>query len=214
MKKRLITEKDVLKAASGTKILPVPKNSLITALARDAAKEKQVKFVDEQAAVQVLVSTLPVEQDIKTIIIGADHGGFPLKTELIPWLASLGYQIEDVGTFSDAAVDYPDFAYAVGLKVKQTSFAIGIMIDGAGIGAAMALNKMPGILAACCYNDFTARNARQHNHANVLTLGSKALGSETCKSVIQAFLKSVPEPGRHEARVNKIRDIETKFSRS
>lgn len=213
MKKRLITEKDVLTAATGTKILPVPKNALITSLARDTAKEKQVKFVDEQAATPVSMVATQVTQEIKTIMIGADHGGFALKTELIPWLGSLGYLVEDVGTTSDAAVDYPDFAFTVGLKVKQNPSSIGIMIDGAGIGSAMALNKMNGILAACCYNEFTARNARQHNHANVLTLGSKALGSETCKSVILAFLKSVPEPGRHEARVNKIRDIEAKYSR-
>lgn len=214
MKKQLITEKDVLKAASGTKILSVPKNALITSLAKDAAKEKQVKFVEEQPVGAVSSSPSNVVLEVKTIIIGADHGGFSLKTELIPWLVSLGYQVEDVGTTSEAAVDYPDFAFAVGLRVKQTPSAIGIMIDGAGIGSAMALNKIPGILAACCYNEFTARNARQHNHANALTLGSKALGSETCKSVIQAFLKSVPEPGRHEARVKKIRDLEAKFTLS
>lgn len=213
MKKRLITEKDVLKAAKETKILIVPKNALITSLARDAAKEKQVKFADEQTVAPVSTGAIPANQEIKTIIIGADHGGFFLKSELIPWLKSLNYQVEDAGTTSDAAVDYPDYAFAVGYKVKQTQSSIGIMIDGAGIGSAMALNKMPGILAACCYNEFTARNARQHNHANVLTLGSKALGSETCKSVVLAFLKSVPEPGRHEARVKKIRDIEAKYTR-
>jgi len=208
MKKRLITEKDVLAAArSGS--LAVPEGALITALARDTAKTKNVKFVrsaDSPGSVQP-------QTPVGGIVIASDHGGFSLKAELIPFLSGKGFHVEDLGPATDAAVDYPDFAFAVGLKVKNNPGVLGIMIDGAGIGSAMALNKMPGILAACCHNEFTARNARQHNHANVLTLGSKAIGSETAKTVVSAFLASIPEPGRHEARVSKIREIETRFSK-
>ncbi|NUQ81978.1 MAG: ribose 5-phosphate isomerase B [Bacteroidetes bacterium] len=147
------------------------------------------------------------------IAIASDHGGYDLKKDLIPFLTSLGYQVSDEGPFSTEAVDYPDFAYAVGRRIQDRTSEIGIMIDGAGLGSAMALNKMKGILAAPCHNEFTARNARQHNHANVLTLGSRDIGLETAKSVVKAFLTAVPEPGRHEARVEKIRQIEERFFR-
>ncbi|MCK6602734.1 MAG: RpiB/LacA/LacB family sugar-phosphate isomerase [Bacteroidetes bacterium] len=208
MKKLLITEKDVLAAArSGS--LAVPDGALITALARDTAKARKVQFVRPAET----PGTVPAQTPVAGIVIASDHGGFSLKTELIPFLSGKGFQVEDLGPATDAAVDYPDFAYAVGLKVKSNPGVLGIMIDGAGIGSSMALNKIPGILAACCHNEFTARNARQHNHANVLTLGSKAIGAETAKTVVSAFLASIPEPGRHEARVNKIREIENRFSK-
>lgn len=215
MKKTIITEKMVLAAAVSNSQIVLPKHAIITPLAKDTAKSKGVKFVTESNSPSSEAKQTPsLHSPIKKIAIGSDHGGFNYKQELIPFIQSLGFEIVDVGTDSEKAVDYPDFAYAVGRLIQSHQVDIGIMIDGAGIGSAMALNKMSGILAACCYNEFTARNAREHNHANVLTLGSKGLGTETCKTIIQTFVTVQPDMGRHLNRVNKIRDIEQKFSGS
>lgn len=209
-KKRLVTGKMILEASKSGRDFEVLPGDLITALARDLAKEKQVRLVQgsgQTPLAEKKSSSLP------KIVIASDHGGYELKKDLIPFLTSLGYPVSDEGPFSADAVDYPDFAYAVGRRIQDRSADIGIMIDGAGLGSAMALNKMKGILAAPCHNEFTARNARQHNHANVLTLGSRDIGLETAKSVVKAFLTAIPEPGRHEARVAKIREIEERFFR-
>lgn len=209
-KKRLVTGKMILDASKAGKDFELLPGDLITALARDLAKEKHVRLVQGSGQ-----KTIPETRSVSVvkIAIASDHGGYDLKKDLIPFLTSLGYQVSDEGPFSTEAVDYPDFAYAVGRRIQDRTSEIGIMIDGAGLGSAMALNKMKGILAAPCHNEFTARNARQHNHANVLTLGSRDIGLETAKSVVKAFLTAVPEPGRHEARVEKIRQIEERFFR-
>ena len=147
------------------------------------------------------------------VAIGSDHGGFDLKKDLIPFIVELGWRTRDVGTDSERSCDYPDFAYAVARLVTSGEAAFGIMIDGAGIGSAVACNKVPGARAACAYNEFTARNSRAHNNANILTLGSRTLGIEVCKSVVRAFLSTDFEGGRHQNRVDKISDIERRFSR-
>ena len=102
------------------------------------------------------------------IAIGSDHGGFDLKSQLIPWLRSLGHTVDDCGTTSKEAVDYPRFAHAVAARVAAGQDDFGIVIDGAGIGSAMTANKVPGVLAAACYSEALARNSREHNDANVL----------------------------------------------
>ena len=213
--KKVITEKHVLEAAKSGKSVEIEANSLITPLAKDTAKLKGVRFQkksDKPAEPQ----SAPKEATkfvVQSVAIGSDHGGFDYKKELIPYLQKLGLTVVDVGTVSTDAVDYPDFAYAVGKMVQTKQTDIGIMIDGAGIGSAMACNKIPEILAACCHNEFTAKNAREHNHANVLTLGSKVLGIEVCKAIIHAFISTSPDMGRHLNRVKKIKDIEAKFSK-
>lgn len=213
--KKVITEKHVLESAKSTKIVEIDSNSLITPLAKDTAKVKGVSFqVKTQAVSQSKVEKSSSDSlAVKSVAIGADHGGFEYKKELIPFLQSLGVTVTDVGTQSTDAVDYPDFAYAVGKMVQTQQVDIGIMIDGAGIGSAMACNKIPNILAACCHNEFTAKNAREHNHANVLTLGSKVLGIEVCKAIIKTFLSTTQDMGRHANRVKKIKDIESRFSK-
>lgn len=216
--KKVITEKQVLEALKTTKIVELAdKNTLITPLAKDTAKLKGVTFqVKNQQSTSISSSSQKptgTTSGGKTIAIGSDHGGFSYKTELIPFLKELGYSVIDVGCNSESSVDYPDFAYAVGRSVQSGKAEFGIMIDGAGIGSAMVCNKIPGILAACCYNEFTAKNAREHNHANVLTLGSKSLGIEVCKAIIKIFLSTDADQGRHLGRVNKIKDIEAKFSK-
>lgn len=145
------------------------------------------------------------------IFVGADHGGFPLKEELKKHLESKQMVCEDVGTFSTDPVDYPDIALLVGLAVKENPHSLGIIIDGAGVGSCMAANKIPGVRAACCNDLYNARNSREHNHANVLTMGSMVIGSGLMKQIVDLWLATQPGPGRHASRVEKIMRLETMF---
>ncbi len=142
------------------------------------------------------------------LVIGADHGGFPHKEELKKHLDSKGIVYDDVGAYSTAAVDYPDIAFLVASRVSQNPHTLGIIIDGAGIGSCMAANKVPGVRAACCNDLYTARNSREHNHANVLTLGSMVIGTGYMKQIVDLWLETAPAPGRHANRVEKIMKIE------
>jgi ribose 5-phosphate isomerase B len=149
-----------------------------------------------------------------SIAIGADHGGYPLKETLKAHLISLGYAVTDCGTNSADAVDYPDFAYAVARLVSEGKAWRGIVVDGAGIGSAMAANKVPGVRAALCYDHATAVNSREHNDANVLTLGAGLIGPGLAKQIVEAWLKTDFGGGRHAKRVDKIVEIERRFLRS
>ena len=145
------------------------------------------------------------------IIIGADHGGFPLKEELKKHLQSQGHLYDDVGAFSTEPCDYPDIALLVGLEVAKNDQTLGIIIDGAGVGSCMAANKVPGVRAACCNDLYNARNSREHNHANVLTLGSMVIGPGLMKQIVDLWLATPWGGARHAARVAKITTIEQSF---
>ncbi len=145
---------------------------------------------------------------MKKIFIGADHGGFPLKEEIKKYLQQKNYQVEDIGTHSTDSVDYPDIAFLVAHNVAQYAGSLGIIIDGAGIGSCMAANKVAGIRAACCNDLYVTCNSREHNHANVLTMGSMVVGVGYAKQIVDAWLETEPAPGRHAARVSKIMDLE------
>lgn len=147
----------------------------------------------------------------KSLTLGADHGGYELKEKLKPLLYDLGWTIEDVGTFSEAAVDYPEVALRVALPVSQGKVARGIMIDGAGIGSAMAANKVPGVRAALCYDTVTARNSREHNDANVLTLGGRLIGIALAQEIVRVWLATECREERHRKRVAMIDDIPRRF---
>ncbi len=138
------------------------------------------------------------------IAIGADHGGFALKQKLAAYLAEKGYPVKDCGTHSGEAVDYPDFARAVARAVAGGGSRWGIVIDGAGIGSCMAANKVPGIRAALCYDISSARNSREHNHANVMTLGAGLIGESLARQIVDAWLGTEWGGGRHARRVEKI----------
>lgn len=138
------------------------------------------------------------------VAIGADHGGFALKRLLADHLRGRGLTVHDLGTHSDAAVDYPDFAAAVAQEVAAGRARVGIVVDGAGIGSAMAANKLNGVRAAACYSTALARNAREHNHANVLTLGSGQLDPPLAREIVDTFLSTDFGPDRHARRVAKI----------
>jgi ribose 5-phosphate isomerase B len=146
-----------------------------------------------------------------SIAIGADHGGFALKEQLRRALTEQGHDVHDCGTHSDAAVDYPDLALAVARLVADGTCSAGIVVDGAGIGSAMAANKVPGVRAALCYDLSTARNSREHNHANVLTLGARLIGPGLALDIVNEWLATPWGPGRHAARVAKITAIERHY---
>ena len=148
------------------------------------------------------------------VALGADHGGYPLKETVKAHLASLGYSVIDCGTNSTEAVDYPDFAYAVARLVSEGQAWRGIIVDGAGIGSAMAANKVPGVRAALCYDHATAVNSREHNDANVLTLGAGLIGPNLAKQIAETWLRTEFGGGRHAKRVDKIVEIERRFLKS
>jgi deoxyribose-phosphate aldolase len=137
----------------------------------------------------------------KRIVIGADHGGFELKKQLLAHLASAGHRVDDVGTSSREAVDYPVFARAVAEAVSSGAADVGIMIDGAGIGSCMAANKVPGVRAAMAYDLSSARNSREHNNANVLTLGAGLIGAGLAKQIVDVWLATECTEPRHLSRV-------------
>ena len=126
------------------------------------------------------------------LVVGADHGGYAVKEDLKKAAAEAGWQIQDVGTNSTEAVDYPDFAVQVGLQVIANPGSLGLMVDGAGVGSAIAANKVPGVRAAVCNDLYTAKNAREHNHANVLCMGSMVVG--------QGLARDSEDLPDHEAR--------------
>ena len=209
-KRPLITEAHVLEALqTGTSSLAVAPNALFTPLARDTAREHGLTFVIARPD----APSAPPSNRPRTHVVamGSDHGGYGYKETLKPFIVEMGWHVLDVGTNSEKSCDYPDFAFAVARAVALSKADFGVMIDGAGLGSAMVCNKVPGIRAACAYNEFTAWNARAHNDANVLTLGSRTLGIEICKSTLKRFLATAFEGGRHTRRIDKIQDVEARF---
>jgi ribose 5-phosphate isomerase B len=166
--------------------------------------------VAEGSTVPAVASPEPpkTSSEISRVAIGADHGGYGLKERLGFRLKEQGYTVIDRGTDSTDAVDYPDFAVAVASTVAAGEADIGVMIDGAGIGSSMVANKIPGVRAALCYDLSTARNAREHNHANVLTLGAGLVGESLAWQIVQEFMATPYGQGRHARRVDKINDLD------
>jgi ribose 5-phosphate isomerase B len=146
-----------------------------------------------------------------TVAIGADHGGFELKEALKPLIESLGLAVRDVGVYEAKAADYPDIAVKVADLVVGGTATRGVLIDGAGIGSSMAANKVRGIRAALCYDQASARNSREHNDSNVLTLGARLLTRTQAEDVLRTWIATPFAGGRHQARVQKIMDIEQRY---
>jgi RpiB/LacA/LacB family sugar-phosphate isomerase len=149
--------------------------------------------------------------DGEVIALGADHGGFRLKETLEAFLVEKGWRIEDCGTHGSESVDYPDFAHAVARRVASGACRWGVIVDGAGIGSCMTANKVPGIRAALCYDLSSARNSREHNHANVLTLGAGLIGEGLAKQIVETWLATPWGPGRHARRVKLISQVEGRY---
>ncbi|MBX7094382.1 MAG: ribose 5-phosphate isomerase B [Flavobacteriales bacterium] len=141
---------------------------------------------------------------MKTIAIGCDHAGFQLKTKLIDHLRANGYSVEDKGTYSEESTDYPDYAHAVSKAVENNEVDLGILLCGSGNGISMAANKHQGIRAALCWMPEIASLARLHNNANVLSIPARYVSDEQAIEILDTFLNTSFEGGRHERRVNKI----------
>ena len=156
----------------------------------------------------------PAQSSAKSVAIGSDHGGFEMKSVLIELLKESGYKVIDCGTKDKNSVDYPDFAFAVAQQVGEGRAWRGIMVDGAGIGSCMAANKVAGVRAAMCYDYATAVNSREHNDANVLTLGGGLIGMNLAKQIVTTWLATEFGGGRHQGRVDKIMQIEKKYSKA
>ena len=199
----VVTEADI--PLSGE--LAIVAGSIVTPSARDLARERGVNL-RELAAGQRLAAAAPGS----TVAIGSDHGGFQMKRGLLPVLAELGLTAIDAGVHEERPADYPDIALAVSQLVAGGQATRGIVIDGAGIGSCMAANKVPGIRAALCYDIASARNSREHNNANVLTLGGRLLTPSQAETVMRTWLAASFAGGRHQARVDKIMEIERRRS--
>jgi ribose 5-phosphate isomerase B len=142
------------------------------------------------------------------VALGADHAGYPLKVQVAKHLADSGHEVIDLGTDSEESVDYPPICAAVGRKVVSGEVDFGILFGGTGQGEQIAANKVRGVRAALCYNEFTARLAREHNDANVLSLGARLIAPEFACAIVDAFLDATFEGGRHARRVGQIADLE------
>jgi len=198
--------------------LAITDETLITPLAREEAERRGITFriastgEREPSSSAASKETSP-EKSARVVAIGADHGGFELKQQLKEHLRDWGYQVLDLGTDSAQAVDYPDFAEAVGNAVARREAWLGIVLDSAGIGSSIAANKVPGVRAALCYDRATARNSREHNDANVLTLGAKLIAPEAAREIVALWLSTPFAGGRHQRRVDKIRSIEERSAK-
>lgn len=200
--KNLLTEDDLRGLDFGAK-LRISENAKFTPLANDTIKEKKIVLIKK--------SSRRASTKIKSVAVGADHGGFQFKQQLKDFLIESGLQVRDFGTNSTDAVDYPDFAHAVAKAVGEKQVDVGIIIDGAGIGSAMTANKVPNVRAAACYSPSLAKNSREHNGANVLTLGSGQNNFDEIKEIVEAWLSTDLTEARHKKRVAKIDAIERQY---
>lgn len=146
------------------------------------------------------------------VALGADHAGFDLKKDLIPFVRALGHDVLDVGTDSKAPVDYPDYSEAVGLAVRDGRADRGILICGSGVGASVAANKIPGIRAGLCHDTYSAHQGVEHDNMNILVMGGRVIGEELARELVRAYLGAVfTGEERHRRRLEKIREMELRY---
>jgi ribose 5-phosphate isomerase B len=203
----VLTAADLGSVADGGE-LEIAADALITPLARDEAARRGITLR------RLDPSEKASSPDARRIALGADHGGFEMKEQLKSYLRDWGYVVLDLGTDGTAPVDYPDFAEAVASAVARGDAWRGVVLDSAGIGSSIAANKVPGARAALCYDRATARNSREHNDANVLSLGAKLISAESAREILAAWLETPFAGGRHQRRVDKIRGIEQRHSKA
>ena len=203
---RLVTQKDIENVQPGGD-LHTAEGAIVTPLARQTALERRVNIVKGEAAPKAGGPG----GGSRTVALAADHGGFEMKEALAAHLSERGFSVIDCGTQGKEAVDYPDFALAAARIVAQGKATAAIIVDGAGIGSCMAANKVPGVRAAMCYDEATAVNSREHNDANVLTLGAGLIGGALAKRIVDTWLDTTHGGGRHARRVSKIMDIERRY---
>jgi len=200
----VLTARDLEAIAQGGEITVAP-DTLITQLAREEAERRGITIR--------LAERAPTAAS-RVIALGADHGGFALKEQIRDWLSHWGYRVMDLGTKSAEPVDYPDFAEAVALAIARGEASCGIVVDTVGVGSAMAANKVPGVRAAPCYDTATARSSREHNDANLLSLGARALRSEDAREIVALWLETPFAGGRHERRIGKLRALDERYRKA
>ena len=200
--RRVLTTIDI--PPSGT--LRVAIGTIVTPSARELADQRKIAILEVPE--HELHGAAPPDL---TIAVGSDHGGFVVKERLKPIIEEMGYTVRDIGTYEEKSVDYPDVAEKVAGLVSQGLVKYGVMIDGAGIGSSMAANKVPGVRASLCWDRASARNAKEHNNANMLTMGGKILTETQCEEILRMWVTTPFAGGRHTARVDKITAIERKY---
>jgi ribose 5-phosphate isomerase B len=200
----IITEADARVLEPGSTVR-VAARGHVTPLAQDTLRSRRITVLFEDS--RALEHT-PAQAVVKRVAIGSDHVGFDLKAELVPWLRTRGVSVDDVGVLEKTPADYPDIAAAVAQRVARGEVDAGIAIDGAGIGSAIAANKIAGIRAAMCTNETLARYSREHNAANVLTLGATLVDADAAKRIVSQFLESSMREPRYAARLDKIARLE------
>jgi ribose 5-phosphate isomerase B len=230
----LVTEQEINVLPFGGQY-EIPAGALVTPLARQVAMDRKVTLIEAQTPTpdsvleaSIAAPTLNTDRSSAAkagpaaaanpaakgnVALAADHGGFELKQVLKAFLGEEGFAVVDCGTDGSGSVDYPDFAFAAAQLVGQGRAWRAIVIDGVGIGSCMTANKVPGVRAAMCYDQATAVNSREHNDANVLTLGAGMIGQNLAKQIVKIWLETDFGGGRHERRVDKIMRIEQRFAR-
>lgn len=203
-KSHIVYEDEIRAVPEGGQLV-VAQGARLSPLAGELARQRQIQLVSE--ALTVTSSPAAAQR----VAVGADHGGYVLKENVKAYLAELGFTVTDLGTSSTESVDYPDFAYAVAKAVADGAAWRGIMIDGAGIGSAMVANKVPGVRASLCYDVSSASNAREHNDANVLTLGGQLIGANLARQIVKTWLSTEFGGGRHARRIEKITAVEGRY---
>ena len=204
----ILTEADARILPRGETVM-LARGGHITPLAADTLKERRVRVVHE-GAVSIDEAMLAPRADIRSVAIASDHTGIALRRALVGFLRGRGLAVQDLGpeTSDGEPVDYPDVAAAVAVVVARGQADAGIVIDGAGIGSAIAANKVPGIRAAMCTTETIARYSREHNGANVLTLGAALVGADEAKAIVSTWLATPMREPRYIRRLAKIRDLE------
>lgn len=206
MPRSVLTARDLENVPDGGEVTIAP-DTLITPLARDEADHRRISIRMAEPPPGASSAAHRV------VAIGSDHGGYELKERLKGHLRDWGYVVLDQGTDSTAAVDYPDFAEAVANAVVRGDAWRGVVIDSAGIGSSIAATKVPGARAALCYDRATARNSREHNDANILSLGARLISPETAREILAVWLETPFAGGRHQRRVDKITAIEERHKK-
>lgn len=204
----IITESDARVLDRGETVM-LARGGHITPLAADTLKERRVTVVREGQAPDAAAALAP-KADIRAVAIASDHTGIALRQTLIAFLRSRGLAVNDLGTYTTEAVDYPDVAASVADLVARGEADAGIVIDGAGIGSAIAANKVKGIRAVMATSETIARYSREHNGANVLTLGATLVAPEEAKAIVTTWLTTAMREPRYIARLIKIRNLENR----
>ena len=202
----IITESDARVLSRGETVA-LARGGHVTPLAQDTLKERRVVVIPEDR-VSTDEALLAPRADIRSVAVGSDHTGVALRRELVTFLRGLGLAVQDLGTDGSGPVDYPDVAASVGDAVARGEADAGIVIDGSGIGSAIAANKIPGIRAVMATTETIARYSREHNGANVLALGARLVAPDEARDIVSTWLNTAMHEPSYIRRLAKIRDLE------